>query len=467
MYNIWLVWLAVMGANLARNIANKWFKILTYNRTPSKTQEFIEQYWNENLWWAMNIKEFVTWLETPRKIILMVKAWDAVDEIIEQILPYLEKDDILIDWWNSYYKDTVKRWKYLNSKWIKFIWTWVSGGEEWALHWPSIMPGWDHWDWLLLKPILEKICAKDFDGWPCVAYIWENWAWHYVKMVHNGIEYAIMQMMAEGYDSLRLIYGLSAWQIWEIFKKYNDWKLNSYLFEISIAVLSQKDDINQWKYLVDFILDKAWNKWTWKWTAMDALDRWVAVPSITEAVYARYISAQKDLRVDISKKYTPASYEKIMPLDEYIKLLEDGLYLWMLSAYAQWYDLISNTAKQENWTINLAHISRIWEWGCIIRAKILKILHNAFEKAWNKIHLFQIPSMVEIFEKDIENYKLLVSIFSKLWVSSLALSSGLSYFISMKSEKVSANFLQWQRDYFWAHTYERTDKEGIFHTNWN
>lgn len=464
--NIGLVWLAVMWANLARNIANKWFKISVYNRTATKTQEFIQNFWNENLVWKLEIKDFLDSLESPRKVIIMVKAWEAVDETISQLIPFLDKWDIIIDWGNSYYKDTIRRYEYLKEIWLKFIWSWVSGWEEWALNWPSIMPGWEYEDWVAVKPVFEAIAAKDFDWQPCVCHIWENWAGHYVKMVHNGIEYAIMQMMAEAYESLKLIYWLNASEISQIFKKFNSWKLNSYLFEISSYVLDKKDQFNTDKYLIDYILDKAWNKGTWKRTAMDALDRGVAVPSITQAVYARYISAQKDLRVDISSRFQEKKYIKLIELQDYVKVLEDGLYLWMLSAYAQWYDLINVTAQQQNWHVNLAEISRIWEWGCIIRAKILKILHQTFAKSGNNLHLLQIPDMVDMFEKDYNSFIRLISVLSETGISNLALSSALSYFLSMKSKVTSANFIQWQRDYFGAHTYERTDRDWIFHTDW-
>jgi len=267
--NIGLIGLAVMWANLARNISNNWYKTVVYNRSSDKTKEFVKNFWNENLTWSYNLKEFVETLETPRKIIMMVKAWDPVDQLIKQLLEFVEKWDILIDCWNSFYKDSVRRYDYLQEKWINFVWCWVSGGEEWALNWPSIMPGGNDYSWMQLKNIFESISAEDFSWGKCVTYIWKSGAGHFVKTVHNGIEYAVMEMIAEAYDSFRKIYKLDAKEISDIFEKYNSWKLNSYLFEITYKVLRQKDDINNSEYLIDKILDKAGAKWTWKWTTIE------------------------------------------------------------------------------------------------------------------------------------------------------------------------------------------------------
>ncbi len=462
---IGLIGLAVMGQNLARNIANNGFDILVYNRTTSVTEETIKKYWNEKLKWAYNLEEFVKWLERPRKIIIMVKAGKPVDLVIESLKKFLDKWDIIIDAGNSWYKDTIRRWEELEKEWINFIWTGVSGGEYGALTWPSIMPWWKKEVYNQVKNIFEAISAKDFDGGNCVSYIWENGAGHYVKMVHNGIEYAIMQIMAEAYEGLKRFYNLSALQIAEIFEEYNKWRLDSYLFDISIDILKQKDEFNNW-YLIDFILDKAWNKWTGKWTSMDALDRWIAIPSIAEAVFSRYISAIKEKRILLSKKYKKRIEKIDISLDEYKKQLETSLYLGIISSYAQWLDLIQQTAIQQNWKIDMWEICRIWEWWCIIRSKLLKTLSAFYKKNWNNIHMFEMDEIATIFNKEYENYRNFVWMITSKWLSTPTMFTALSYFDMMTNEVNSANFIQWQRDYFWAHTYERTDRNWIFHTDW-
>lgn len=464
---IWLIWLAVMWANLARNIANKWFKTLVYNRSYDKTKEFISEYWNENLEGVESLKDFVESIQRPRKIIIMVKAWEAVDDVINQLKPMLEKDDIIIDCWNSYYKDTIRRTNELYSYWIRFVGCWVSGWEEWALNGPSIMPWWDFDSWLQLKPVLESIAAKDFSGWSCVTYVWEDWAGHYVKMVHNGIEYWVMQIIAEAAWSLKNIYGLTPPQIWKIFEKFDQWRLNSYLFEIMINVLNKEDEFNDGEYLIDYILDKAWEKWTGKRTVMEAIERWIPLPSIAQAVFARSLSAQKDLRVSLSKIYESKTFNKQIEIEEFVKLLEDSLYAGMLSNYAQWYSLIQTAASQQWRNIDLWEISRIWEWWCIIRAKILNFLHESFQNAWNKnINLLAIPQISKDIQENLKSYEKIVSILSLAWIPAHSLAAWLTYLQDITSSNGSACYIQWLRDYFGAHTYQRTDKDWIFHTNW-
>ncbi len=463
---IWLIWLAVMWANLARNIADKWQKIVVYNRTSEVTQKFLENYKNENLVWANSLEELVESLESPKKIIIMVKAGKPVDDLIEKLIPLLNKWDIIIDCWNSFYKDTQRRYNELNEKWLNFVWCGVSGWEEWALKWPSIMPGCNKNIYPEIQEIVESISAKDFGVWKCVTHIWENWSWHYVKMVHNGIEYAVMQMIAEAYDSLRKIYKLDSWEISEIFKKYNDWKLNSYLFEITSNVLAKKDEFDDKNYLVDKIMDKAWAKWTWLWTSIDWLNRAESVSTIIEATFSRVISSQKDLREKLSKKYTFKTNWDNLLLEQYIKILENTLYTGMLFAYAQWYALIMRTSKEESWDINLSEVSRIWQGWCIIRAKILDFLTKTFLKNQNFEHLFELDEIQNEIMNSLEDYKKFINLTLNNNIPSPSLSAWINYFYSITSEKSSANLIQWLRDYFWAHTYERTDRDWIFHTNW-
>ncbi len=461
---IGLIGLAVMGANLARNIAGRQHRIVVYNRTTEKTKEFIDEYGNEYLSAATNFKEFVASIARPRKIIIMVKAGTAVDAVINQLIPHLDKNDIIIDCGNSNYLDTKKRFEELKKKNMVFIGCGVSGGEEGALNGPSLMPGGTEKSWQSIKPIFEKIAAKDFGGKACVTYIGDNGAGHYVKMVHNGIEYGVMQMMAEAYELLRSVYRLKAPQIADIFEKYNRGKLKSYLFEISVEVLRRKDTFQK-GYLIDHILDKAGQKGTGGWTAIDSIERAVTLSSITEAVYARVTSGEKELRGKLSKLYKrPVPSQKI-PLEKFISILNDALYAGMLSAYAQGYSLIQKSAAEEGWKINLSEISRIWEGGCIIRAKILNFLHKAYAKNQTK-HLFEIKEVAAGMKKTIPKLRELVAFGAKNGSALPSLATALSYFESITSEKTSANLIQGLRDYFGAHTYERTDRKGNFHTEW-
>jgi len=463
--DIGLIGLAVMGANLARNIAGKKFSIVVYNRTTERTNEFIKEFGHKYLSAENNLKDFVATLKIPRKIIIMVKAGEPVDEMITQLIPLLSKNDIIIDCGNSNYNDTKRRNLNLKKHGLNFVGCGVSGGEEGALHGPSIMPGGDKQAVDKILPILQKIAAKDFSGKPCVTYIGENGAGHYVKMVHNGIEYGVMQMMAEAYEMLRTVHKLPAPKIAKIFQKFNQGKLKSYLFEIAVEVLNKKDEFKK-GWLIDHILDKAGQKGTGQWTGIDSLTRAVSLPTITEAVYARINSGEKTRRLKISKLYPLPKPTKKIPLQKFTKLLEDALYAGMLSSYAQGYTLIKKTAFEESWKINLAEVSRIWEGGCIIRAKILNDLHKAFAKNSN-LHLFEIPSLAKTLKSTAPSLRTVVSYATASGIPIPSLATAQSYFESMRSANLSANFIQGLRDYFGAHTYERTDKKGIFHTHWN
>lgn len=464
--NIGLIWLAVMWANLARNIAGNGYKTIVFNRTSEKTTNFISEYWSEKLVWSTDLKEFVEGIESPRKIIIMVKAGDPVDKTIEKLVPLLDKDDIIIDCGNSFYKDTQRRYLSLEKQWINFVWCGVSGWEEWALNWPSIMPGGSEKSWLELKDIFESISAEDFDWWKCVSYIWEDWAGHFVKMVHNGIEYAVMQMIAEAYDSLRKLYNLNSWEISDIFKEYNEWKLKSYLFEITYKVLNKKDEFDDGEYLIDNILDTAGAKWTWKWTSIEWFERGRSISTIWEATFSRAISSQKELRTKLSKLYKKDINTPEMSLEEYVKILENTLYSGMLFAYSQWYSLIVETSKDEGWKVDLSDISRIWQGGCIIRAEILDFLTKSFSSNNDFEHLFELEEIREEIEKWLNDYTKFIEI--NVWnsIPTPSLSSWINYFYSITSENSSANLIQWLRDYFWAHTYERNDREWVFHSKW-
>jgi len=463
---IGLIGLGVMGANLARNIADKEFKISVYNRTKEKTEEFLKEYNNKFIQGAFEIEKFIQQLEIPRMIIVMVKAGDPVDAVIKQLKPLLDKDDIIIDCGNSNYKNTKRRFDELNEKGIHFVGCGVSGGEEGALKGPSMMPGGTGEAWESIKPIFEKIAARDFADGPCVTYIGDNGAGHYVKMVHNGIEYGVMQIMAEGYDLFRKVYNLEALEIAEIFKKYNQGKLQSYLFEIANEVLSQKDEIAD-GHLIDHILDKAAQKGTGKWTAIDSLDRGIGLSTITEAVYSRAISSFKGLRKDLSLTYPGEKIERDIKLEDFVGILEDALYAAMLISYAQGYHLIQTASDENTWNIDLAEVSRIWEGGCIIRANILNTLHKAYGKNENTTHLFEINELGREIKNSKDSLRRIIILGVSNGVPVPGLSSAISYYDSITTEFLPANFIQGLRDYFGAHTYERTDKEGTFHTKWD
>lgn len=463
--NIGLIGLAVMGQNLARNIAGRGFQVVVYNRTYATAEQFIAQHGNDHLTSAETIQKLVKKLDRPRQIFLMVKAGAPVDSVIEQLLPYLEAGDIIIDAGNSNYHDTVRRAQELAEKNIRLLGTGISGGEEGALKGPSIMPGGDQTAWAEVKSLFEAIAARDFDGGSCVSYIGKSGAGHYVKMVHNGIEYGVMQLMAEAYHLLSSLYGLTAGQIGEIFATYNQGKLNSFLFEIAVPVLQRLDKPGG-EFLIDKILDRATQKGTGRWTAEDALQRGVVLSTITEAVFARVLSSQKSERSALSPLYPSEPAPALMDLVTFKPLLEKALYAAMLSTYAQGYDLITTAAKEEGWQINLGEVSRIWEGGCIIRAEILRKLHQAYSGTSGDLHLFAIPTISTELQTSIPALRVLIGIAAPSGVPVLGLYSALSYFESMRCERLPANFIQGLRDFFGAHTYERIDQPGSFHTDW-
>lgn len=470
-YHVGLIGLAVMGANLARNMARNGFKTLVYNRTPEKTRAFISEFGSDYLQGSEDIGEFVKSLERPRKIILMVKAGEPVDIFLEKLLPHLESGDMVMDCGNSHYPDTVRREKMLRERGIHFFGVGVSGGEEGALNGPSIMPGGDREAYQEhIDALFQSIAAKDFGGGKCVTWIGENGAGHYVKMVHNGIEYAVMQLLAEVYDMLRKSYKLQPPQIREVFVHLHSGRLESFLTEISVKILEKRDDMGE-GFLIDQILDKAGQKGTGKWTAIDAGERSVAVPSISEAVNARIISSHKSLRTQLSQTIGAGAYSEnvsgVLSQQKFISALEGALSAGMLSAYAQGYALISTAARENNWSINLSEISRIWQGGCIIRAKILDFLHQTFEQSGQKdVHLLELPKIADEITATLPDLRSVVAHGVLSGIALPALSSSLSYLEGMRTSEGSANFLQGLRDFFGAHTFERRDRDGIFHADW-
>ncbi len=464
-HDIGIIGLAVMGANLARNFASRGSSTAVFNRSEERTDELLALHGNEHLVGYYDIKDFVKSLARPRKVMIMVKAGPAVDTVIASILPHLQKGDIIIDGGNTYYRDTERRHDELEKKGIHYVGCGVSGGEEGALHGPSLMPGGSKESWNAVKPVLEPIAAKDFGGKPCVTHVGLGAAGHYVKMVHNGIEYAIMQMIAETYDILRRSQGMSASQIGDVFAKWNRGKLGSFLFETAEAVLAKEDDKTD-GMLIDNILDVAGAKGTGKWTSQDALDRGVPVPSIAEAVFARGASGKKKLRQALGDSWQPVK-KKMGKSDDVVKLLGEALYAAIYSAYAQGYDLIQTASKEEGWKVNVAEVSRIWEGGCIIRAKLLKTIHQEYvQKGARNKHLFELPGVAKSVRSSSNKLRQLVSQAALTGTPVPAFASALSYIDAMHQPHGPANMIQGLRDNFGAHTYKRSDRNGTFHTNW-
>lgn len=464
---IGVIGMAVMGKNLALNIESRGYSVSIYNRTTSKAEAVIEENSDKNLHLQTTIEEFVDSLEVPRRIVLMVQAGAGTDAVIQQILPYLDKGDVLIDGGNTFFKDTMRRNEELEESGIYFIGTGVSGGEEGALKGPSIMPGGQKEAYDLVAPILEQIAAKaPADGEACVTYIGPNGAGHYVKMVHNGIEYGDMQLIAETYHIMRDVLELSNDEIAEIFKEWNEGELDSFLIEITADALT-KIDPETGKHVVDIILDRAGNKGTGKWTSQQALDLGTPLPTITEAVFARYISALKDERVEASQVIA-APDKKDLGIDReaVLEQLRQALYFSKIMSYAQGFSQLRMASEEYDWNLQYGEIAKIWRAGCIIRARFLQDITNAYDE--NP----ELPNLLlnDYFRSIAENYQQsvrdVVGLSIQAGVPVPAFSSAISYYDSYRSERLPANIIQAQRDYFGAHTYERVDKEGTFHFDW-
>ncbi|MBU0477685.1 decarboxylating NADP(+)-dependent phosphogluconate dehydrogenase [bacterium] len=463
--DIGLIGLAVMGENLVLNMESKGFTVAVFNRTVEKVDRFINGgAKGKNIIGTHSIEEFVNSLKSPRKIMLMVKAGQAVDDFMEKLIPYLEKGDIIIDGGNSHFPDTIRRAKYLESKELLFIGTGVSGGEEGALKGPSIMPGGSPEAWKHVKPILQKICAIA-DGEPCCQWIGSDGSGHFVKMVHNGIEYGDMQLICEAYFLMKNALGIKALEQHKIFAEWNKGELDSYLIEITRDILS-KTDPDTGKPLVEIILDTAGQKGTGKWTSQAALDLGVPAPTIAEAVFARCISAIKEERVNASKVLNGPSEKYEGDKEEFVKAIKDALYASKVCSYAQGYALMRAAAKEYGWNLNFGEIALMWRGGCIIRARFLGEIKKVFDKSPDLPNLLLDSYFKEIVEKNQDNWRKVVAAAVELGIPTPAFSSALAYFDSYRRESLPANLLQAQRDYFGAHTYKRTDKEGTFHTDW-
>lgn len=462
---IGVIGLAVMGKNLALNIESRGYSVSVYNRSADKTEEMLKENSGKNLVGTYSIEEFVQSLETPRKILLMVKAGAATDATIEQLLPHLDKGDILIDGGNTLYVDTQRRNKELAESGIHFIGTGVSGGEEGALKGPSIMPGGQKEAFELVKPIFEAISAK-VDGDPCTTYIGPDGAGHYVKMVHNGIEYGDMQLISEAYFILKNVLGLSADELHEVFADWNKGELDSYLIEITADIFTKTDD-ETGKPLVDVILDTAGQKGTGKWTSKSALDLGVPLPIITESVFARFISSMKEERVKASKMLSGPA---ILPFEgdkaELIEVVRKALYMSKICSYAQGFAQMRAASDEYKWDLQYGDIAMIFRGGCIIRAAFLQKIKDAYDRDANLENLLLDPYFKEIVESYQGALRKVLTVAIEQGVPVPSFSAALSYYDSYRTETLPANLIQAQRDYFGAHTYQRTDKEGIFHTEW-
>ncbi|AZV51020.1 phosphogluconate dehydrogenase (NADP(+)-dependent, decarboxylating) [Bacillus halotolerans] len=462
---IGVIGLAVMGKNLALNIESRGFSVSVYNRSSSKTEEFLQEAKGKNVVGTYSIEEFVQSLETPRKILLMVKAGTATDATIQSLLPHLEKDDILIDGGNTYYKDTQRRNKELAESGIHFIGTGVSGGEEGALKGPSIMPGGQKEAHELVKPILEAISAK-VDGEACTTYIGPDGAGHYVKMVHNGIEYGDMQLISESYFILKQVLGLSADELHEVFAEWNKGELDSYLIEITADIFTKKDE-ETGKPLVDVILDKAGQKGTGKWTSQSALDLGVPLPIITESVFARFISAMKDERVKASGLLSGPEVKPVTEnKEELIEAVRKALFMSKICSYAQGFAQMKAASEEYNWDLNYGEIAMIFRGGCIIRAAFLQKIKEAYDRDPELDNLLLDSHFKNIAESYQGALRQVISLAVAQGVPVPSFSSALAYYDSYRTAVLPANLIQAQRDYFGAHTYERTDKDGVFHTEW-
>ena len=465
--DIGLIGLAVMGENLVLNIASKGFQVTAYARRQETVDNFLNgRAKGMSIIGTTSIKELVESLSKPRKVMMMIKAGQPVDDVIEQLIPHLEKGDIIIDGGNSHYPDTIRRTTYVESKGLLYVGTGVSGGEEGALLGPSIMPGGSKNAWVEIKPIFQAIAAKIADGSICCDSVGEDGAGHFVKMVHNGIEYGDIQLITEAYHLMRNILGMSADEMHQVFKAWNKTELDSYLIEITADILAYKDEDG--KPLVDKILDTAGQKGTGKWTAITALEESVPLTLISESVYSRFLSSMKNERVVASKtfKATPITFkgDKI----EFIEEIRKALYASKIISYAQGYALMRATAQTHNWNLNYGGIALMWRGGCIIRSAFLGKIKEAYDKNPHLTNLLLDPYFKDTIESLTDSWRKVVSTAILNGIPTPSMAAGLNYFDGYKTANLPANLLQAQRDYFGAHTYERVDKPRgeFFHTNW-
>lgn len=464
--NVGVIGLAVMGSNLARNIESRGIPVAVYNRSRSVTEKFESDFIVEGSKFTASyeLEEFIQSMEAPRQIFIMIKAGAAVDTIIDQLIPMLEKGDIIIDGGNTYFKDTIRREKKLQEVGLNFLGIGISGGEEGALKGPSLMPGGPKEAWKIVAPLLEKIAAVADE--PCTNYVGPDGAGHFVKMVHNGIEYGDMQLIAEAYDVLKRIGGYTPEELQEIFAAWNNGPLSSYLIEITSKIFEKRDDDGS-SFLVDKILDKAGQKGTGTWTAQIALELGVAIPTISAAVDARILSSIKEQRIEASVTFEELkAKEDLKKSEQFVSDVHDALYASKIMSYAQGMALIAAASKEWNWNLKLDEIAAMWKGGCIIRARFLDEIRRAFEGQPDLKNLVTDPFMKEELTRCIPSLRRMVCTAAEHGIPALALGASLSYFDSFRTVELPQNLTQAQRDFFGAHTYERKDREGVFHTEW-
>ncbi len=466
--DIGVIGLAVMGENLILNMASKGFTVSAFNRTVEKVKEFTEgRAKGKTIIGAYSLPEFVRQLKKPRKIMLMVKAGSPVDATNQQLVPLLEPGDIIIDGGNSHYADTNRRTRELAEKGLLFIGTGVSGGEEGALHGPSIMPGGDARAWEHVKPIFQSIAARVADGTPCCDWVGPDGAGHFVKMVHNGIEYGDMQMIAEAYSLLRHVAGLSNAECAQVFAEWNQGELDSYLIEITADILTKKDE-ETGEDLVDVILDAAGQKGTGKWTSVTALDVGAPASTIAEAVFARNLSALKEERLEAARLFEPPQAQFTGDKQAFIEQVRQALYASKICSYAQGYQLMQMAAREFGWSLNYGGIALMWREGCIIRARFLENIKAAYDANPTLANLLLDPYFTNIIKHSQVAWRQVVATAALRGLWTPAFSSALAYFDGYRSGTLPTNLVQAQRDYFGAHTYERVDRPRgqFFHTNW-
>ncbi len=465
--DIGLIGLAVMGENLVMNMESKGFTVAVYNRTPDKVENFVKgRAAGKNIIGTYSIEELCANLEKPRKVMMMVKAGKPVDDFIEQVIPYLEEGDIIIDGGNSHFPDTIRRCQYVESKGLLYVGTGVSGGEEGALKGPSMMPGGSPAAWPYVKPIFQAICAKVEDGSPCCDWVGEGGAGHFVKMVHNGIEYGDMQLICEAYQLMRDYLGMTADEMHEVFAAWNKTELDSYLIEITRDILAYKDTDGD--NIVNKILDTAGQKGTGKWTGIAALDEGVPLTLIGEAVFSRCLSAIKDERVKASKILTGPAPKFEGDRKAFIEDIRKALFASKIISYAQGYTLMAAAAKTYGWNLNYGGIALMWRGGCIIRSVFLGKIKEAFDKNPALTNLLLDPYFKGVIDDCQKGWRNVCATAMLNGIPVPAFSTALGYYDGYRCENLPANLLQAQRDYFGAHTYERLDhaRGEFFHTNW-
>ncbi|KEZ77314.1 NADP-dependent phosphogluconate dehydrogenase [Salinisphaera hydrothermalis] len=464
---IGVIGMAVMGRNIALNIESRGYAVSIYNRSREKTDEVMAEAEGRNLVPTFSLEEFVESLEKPRRVLMMVKAGAGTDKVIEQIKPLLDDGDILIDAGNTFFQDTIRRNKELAESGLHFIGTGVSGGEEGALKGPSIMPGGQKEAYDMVAPILEEIAARAPDGTPCVTYIGPDGAGHYVKMVHNGIEYGDMQLISESYAMLKHVVGMSNAELAETFAEWNTGELDSYLIEITAQIFTKKDD-ETGNDLVDMVLDRAAQKGTGKWTSQSALDLGVPLPLITESVFARVLSSLKTERVAASKQLTgPKPSVDVGDRAAFIEAVRKALYFSKIISYAQGFAQMRAAAEEYDWPLDYGAIAGIFRAGCIIRARFLQKITDAYENNPELTNLLLDPYFKDIADRYQDALREVVGTAVKAGVPVPCFASAIAYYDGYRAERLPANLLQSQRDFFGAHTFERVDKDGSFHAQWN